>query len=300
MTTQIEVSDDFKVFSEDIHFSEESSDPEVLKARQVDLKNVTKRVIKGYASKENVDSDDERVMKDGLDITYFKSQGWFNWMHNNSPSHIIGCPTEATIDSKGLFVKGMLFKTEMANHVWNLICELQELGNPRNMGFSIEGKVTKRSEINKSKILAAKITNVAITHIPVNTAATLTIDDLSKSMVPTTYDDVLKYVMKDMGALGSTVGAVAGNTGIVKEGDTGSGVLKKQDLEGVTTTREVQDEHFRKKSIALFETRKELHDIIKSASPNASDVVVDEVINLIMKAGGLDNFLEVLEKSDIF
>ena len=318
MTTQDEIKDDFNVFSDDLHISEEKVDPEILKARQVDLKNATQRIIKGMASTGHEDTDKERVIQEGLDITYFKSQGWFNWMHNNSPSHIIGCPTEAHVDSKGLFVKGMLFKTEMANHVWNLICELHDVGNPRNMGFSIEGKVTERSEVNKSKILKARITNVAITHIPVNIKATLTIDSLTKSMVPANYDDVLRYIINDMNkdvmaAVGS-VGLQAGvsTAGIANEGTTGGAAIRKQDLEGakekknkgVPETTQLTDptmeNEFRKKSILLFETKKELHDIIKTVNPDAHDAVIDEVINLITKAGGLDNFFQVLEKSDIF
>jgi hypothetical protein len=315
MATQILIEDDFNVFSDDLHICEEQVDPDILKARKVDLKNATKRIIKGMASTDNVDTDNEVVVQNGLDISYFKSQGWFNWMHNNSPSHIIGCPTEASVNSKGLFVKGMLFKTEMANHVWNLICELHDVGNPRNMGFSIEGKVTRRSEMNKSKILEARITNVAITHIPVNIKATLTIDNLTKSIVPASYDDILKYILKDAGsALDYSVGAMASvsTPRIVTQGTTGYAATRTQSLEGVRIKRKDEapeteeladptiENEFRKKSILLFETRKELHDIIKSVNPKASDVVVDEVISLITKAGGLDNFFDVLEKSDIF
>jgi hypothetical protein len=318
MTTQFEIGDDFNVFSDDLHISEEKVDPDILKARKVDLKNATQRIIKGMASTSHVDTDNESVIQQGLDISYFKSQGWFNWMHNNSPSHIIGCPTESRVDSNGLFVKGMLFKTEMANHVWNLICELHDVGNPRNMGFSIEGKVTKRSEMNKSKILEARITNVAITHIPVNIKATLTIDNLTKSMVPSSYDDILKYVLKDMNkdvmSGCEAVGLQAGvsTSGIAVEGTSGGAATRKQDMEGdkkkknkgVPETKQLIDptkeSEFRKKSILLFETRKEIHDLIKSVNPEASDVVVDEVINLITKAGGLDNFFCIIEKSDIF
>ena len=46
--------------------------------------------IKGVASTPDLDRDGEKVMQDGLDISYFLERGFFNWDHDNSK--IVGYP----------------------------------------------------------------------------------------------------------------------------------------------------------------------------------------------------------------
>lgn len=191
------LDDILQFYVENIEFLEGPINKSEFVNKNFDPSKATGRFIQGYASTPAWDTDGESIIKSGLDISYYNQQGWLNWMHTNKPGFIIGIPVYSKIDHIGFFTKGMLFKdNEMASDVWKLGNELKSLGNPRKLGFSIEGKVVQRSEINKSKIVKAKVTNVAITHIPVNMEATFEL--VSKSFVPSSYDEIVSYIVKDL------------------------------------------------------------------------------------------------------
>lgn len=277
------------------------------------------RFVQGYASTPAWDSDGESIVKSGLDISYYNQQGFLNFMHSNKPEAIIGIPVYSKIDHVGFFTKGMLFKNnKMADDLWNLALELKSMGNPRRLGFSIEGKVVARSAINKSKIIKAKVTNVAVTHIPVNTEATF--EAVSKSFVPPAYDEIVSYIMKDLSlkkdisALApiAEAGAVAGHS-FGSSNYTGHETLRTESLEGANTNAQKgnaivgnnpnsEDELERRLSSAYRSAHKshsELMSLLKAIHPNASDVLLEEIVGLVHKADGIDNFVRIINDSQV-
>lgn len=126
-----------------------------------------RRIIKGYASTETEDRQGESLVQKGLDISDFVNFGYFNFDHDNSI--IVGYPHKelCRVDDNGFWVEGELLKgIPEADRMWNLAIALKKSRAPRRVGFSIEGKVLER---DGSKIVKAKIFNVAVTANPVNT-----------------------------------------------------------------------------------------------------------------------------------
>lgn len=133
------------------------------------------RIIQGYASNSTEDRQGESLVQKGLDIIDFINHGFLNYDHDNS--HILGYPLPEThVNEAGFLVKGVLLDTPLATRIWDLALALKKSKAPRRIGFSIEGKVLQR---DGSRILKAKVFNVAITTNPVN--ATCTWDALVKS-----------------------------------------------------------------------------------------------------------------------
>jgi hypothetical protein len=319
MDSQNKLDDIFRFYTENIEFVEGEINKAEFHNQNFDASKATGRFIQGYASTPAWDSDGESVIKSGLDITYYVNQGWLNWMHNNSPNHVIGIPVYSKIDHKGFFTKGMLFNNDMATHVWNLANELKELGHPRKLGYSIEGKVLARSAINKAKIVKAKVTNVAVTHIPVNTEATFEV--VTKSFVPSAYDEVVSYIMKDLSlrkdildpvsGLGLKAGHTWGSSNYSDE--EGAEPLRVESLEGATSNKkrnnavvgnlpssEVELEARLSSAYkSAYDSHCELISLLKSARPDIHDVLLEEIVGLIHKSGGINNFLLIISESDV-
>lgn len=315
MTDSKTFDDIFQFYTDNIEFVEGELNKAEFQNSNFDPSKATGRFIQGYASTPAWDSDGESIVKSGLDISYYVNQGWLNWMHNNSPNHVIGIPVYSKIDHIGFFTKGMLFNNEMASHVWTLASELKDLGYPRKLGYSIEGKVVARSAINKSKIVKAKVTNVAVTHIPVNTEATFEV--VTKSFVPPSYDEIVTYIMKDLSLKKdlmaiSPVGAVAGHS-FGSNNYTGHETLRTESLEGantnvvknnaVTGNRQSSEEELEARLSSNFrsahKSHKDLITLLKAVHPNASDVLLEEIVGLIYKAEGIDNFVRIIKDSNI-
>lgn len=130
-----------------------------------------KHIIKGYASTQVRDRQDEEIVQKGLDISEFTEYGWLNYDHDNK--QIIGYPIKSgtRITPDGFFVEGELLKgVPLADRIWELAINLQKSKAPRKLGFSVEGNVLERDKNNR--ILKAKIYNVAVTPTPVNPTAT--------------------------------------------------------------------------------------------------------------------------------
>lgn len=311
-----DLNDIFSFYIDAIEFKEEQLDKAFIdQYKRIDLSKSTGRIVKGYASTSDVDSDGETIVQKGLDIEYYQKSGWLNFMHNNNPSHVIGIPIESYIDNKGFFTKGMLLNNDMANHVWALELELKSLGYPRHLGFSIEGKVVGRSAVNKSKIVKAKVTNVAITHIPVNTAATF--ESVSKSFVPPSYDEVVSYIMKDL-PLKKDLAALSG-PGMVAGSNFGSNnysggeSLRTESLEGAVTNQytgkavagnqksseDELDERINSAYRSAHKSHSELITLLKAVHPTASDNLLSEMVNLVYKANGIDNFIKIISESEV-
>ena len=129
--------------------------------------------FKGIASTSKKDTDDETLMPEGFDLSYFVESGFVNWNHQgkDNPSAIIGEPIVAKIVPEGLYVETELYKTPTAKGVWELAKAMDnKKGSKRKLGFSIEGKALERDPLDNRRILKAKITGLAITPTPKNNA----------------------------------------------------------------------------------------------------------------------------------
>jgi len=139
------------------------------------------RPIGGWCSTENLDRQDEVVVAKGLDFSEFVAFGYFNDNHKQDTSAVLGYPRVARLEKSRWWTEGnLLVGYPPADKVWELAKALKKSRAPRNLGFSIEGKVLERDGHNK--IVRAKVRNVAITNAPVNTDCQWGI--LSKAFAP--------------------------------------------------------------------------------------------------------------------
>lgn len=139
------------------------------------------RPIGGWCSTENIDRQDEVVVAKGLDFSEFVAFGYFNDNHRQDTSSVLGYPRVARLEKSRWWTEGNLLSGyPPADRVWELAKALRKSRAPRNLGFSIEGKVLQRDGGNR--IVRAKVRNVAITNAPVNTDCTWQI--LSKAFAP--------------------------------------------------------------------------------------------------------------------
>ena len=130
-----------------------------------DNKSEEKRIIKGFASTEDIDETGEKVLQEGLDISYFLKQGFINYQHKLEPEYIIGVPIKAEIN-KAFYLEGELFKGRpVADSVWELATTLEKENVPRKLGLSIQGRVLERED---NVIKKAIIHMVSVTPIPAN------------------------------------------------------------------------------------------------------------------------------------
>jgi hypothetical protein len=142
------------------------------------------RRIGGIISTDAKDRQGETVVQRGLDFSEFIRNGWFNDNHSRETTGIVGYPTEvkSTVHKgrKAHYVEGYLLDNyDRADEIWKLANALQKTG--RRLGFSIEGSVTRREGDQGNVIAAAKVRNVAITNVPVNTDTGLEV--LAKSLM---------------------------------------------------------------------------------------------------------------------
>lgn len=132
--------------------------------------------IGGIASTIDKDSDGEFLDPQGFDIEDFKNLGVVNWHHQakNSPSTIIGEPYKAEVRKEGFYVETNLYPSSpLAREVYELAQTLKKDSTTRRLGYSIEGTVVERESDDKTApgykiIKKAKITGLAITHMPKN------------------------------------------------------------------------------------------------------------------------------------
>lgn len=131
--------------------------------------------VRGYASTPDLDLQGDIVQPAGIDIDYFVKSGWINYEHKQDAKYSIGVPTEnCYVDlEKGLFVEARLFQeNEFAQDIWDLAKNIKKSGINRQLGFSIEGAIRKRDDMDNRVIEDLVIRNVAITKSPANPHAT--------------------------------------------------------------------------------------------------------------------------------
>ncbi len=139
--------------------------------------------IGGIVSTDDLDRQQETILQDGLDFSPFLTHGWFNDNHGQKTVDVLGYPTEARrvrkgdklpngddSECNGWWAEGYLLDTDEGRRVYELCTALETSRGDRRLGFSIEGKVLQRDKRDKSRIVAAEVRNVAVTHCPVNTS----------------------------------------------------------------------------------------------------------------------------------
>lgn len=152
---------------------------EVIEKSGVDLEST--RPIGGWCSTENIDRQDEVVVAKGLDFSEFVAFGYFNDNHKQETASVLGYPRVARLEKSRWWTEGnLLIGHPPSDKVWELAKALKKSRAPRNLGFSIEGKVLERNSSNR--IVRAKVRNVAITNAPVNTDCSW--DIMSKAFAP--------------------------------------------------------------------------------------------------------------------
>ena len=151
-----------------------------------------RRIIRGYASTEQMDQDGEVILQNGIDFSPLLKSGFLNYDHqyrNIAGARlpiIVGYPTKAEIRDKGLWVEGELLKSDnptctseqvkLADELWELGIALQKSGT-RSLAYSVEGGVVERQG---NRIVKSVVRHLAVTHKPVNPDATVEL--FAKSM----------------------------------------------------------------------------------------------------------------------
>jgi hypothetical protein len=155
------VSDKFNFFVEtDIHKGKNSSGEEVV-------------WIDGIASSSSVaDSDNETLFPIGMNTVPLIQSGLVNYNHqgNKDSNANVGIPVEAKVINGGrdLYVKCMLFPCPQTDGIVRMYDNFKKYSPTRKVGFSIEGKATKRDIFDSKKILEADVTGLAVTFSPKN------------------------------------------------------------------------------------------------------------------------------------
>lgn len=200
------------------------------------------RRIGGIASLETRDRQGETILQRGLDFNDFLANGWFNDNHSRATEGVVGypegvqffrkgqiMPNGQTAPADGHWVEGYLLDTEKANRIWELGQALQK--TKRRLGFSVEGKIQKRTGPGNKIIAKALVRNVAVTNCPVHTGARMDILAKSLQVVEASEPDALEKMLG--------MGTATPGTGLGTQGSqTGEGagrVLTGQSLEGKNT-----------------------------------------------------------------
>lgn len=251
--------------------------------------------IRGICSSQSEDSDGETLYPAGFNVTPLLATGFLNYNHQASKSAaaIIGEPTKAEIinDGRDLYIEGFLYAdSDEAKAVYKLAQTLEKNSPSRRLGFSIEGKATKRDPLNQKRILAADITSVAITACPKNPNTLLSImkGEYSQPLVANETEELEDETKKSI---------------TTDTGDTGEGGLQVESVEGgkkvidsiINADRTVNEPKKLKKSevyseiikaypFAEFEKAKEIYTFIETVNqklfnmPNTDTEVLSEAL----------------------
>jgi hypothetical protein len=139
---------------------------EALEKSETDPKDDT-RYVQGIASTDHTDLQNEKVVQNGIDFSYFTKHGFINDDHKPGVENKVGEPVEVRLTKAGLWIKALLYKgKERSDYWWEHLTSLEQSKSTRKVGFSIQGKVQRR---NGNSITKCWIQDVAITASPVNT-----------------------------------------------------------------------------------------------------------------------------------
>ena len=127
----------------------------------------------GIASKEQRDAQDEYLVIDGMNLDSFVGS-FCNWNHlgGKDPSTIIGQVTKAEKRKDELYVEIELFEEmQKAKDAYKLTELLEKRNSKRRMQLSIEGKALERDPFDKGKVTKSKLSGIAMTVSPINSAS---------------------------------------------------------------------------------------------------------------------------------
>jgi hypothetical protein len=146
----------------------------------------TRLRIGGLVTTESKDQQTDRLLADGMDFARFEKSGYFNDNHGKSTSDVVGYPDVGVkrvhrgdllpdgsgrrAPSEGWWAEGVLVGKK-GRDIHRIARELK--GSGRSLGFSVEGKILKRSALDKTVVTKALVRNIAVTHCPVNTETEL-------------------------------------------------------------------------------------------------------------------------------
>lgn len=201
------------------------------------------RRIGGLISTESRDRQKELLLQRGLDFAPFATSGWYNDNHDKKTGGIIGypdvvksygsgetLPNGEVSKSAGTWAEGYLLDTPRATEVWDLGKALQKTG--RNLGFSVEGAIHRRTGADKRTIAKATVRNVAVTGCPVNDDSKLNI--LAKSL------EAIEAADPDVAEKALTMGTPGASPEGPKTGEGAGQVLGKESLEKDEKNQEEQ------------------------------------------------------------
>jgi hypothetical protein len=273
---------DFRVYLPDITFYKSNPNEDSYNSRK----------IMGIMTTDRKDRQGEYVNAKGLDFEDFLKNGHFNDNHSQATSAIVGYPESVTFHKslekyssklkgvQGWTCEGYVLKgTSRADGIWELAQSLKDVPD-RKLGFSIEGKVVRRSD---KTIESARIRNVAITNCPVNTDCTWNI--LTKSFADS--DEAVKAMMAGYGTGPAT--------------QTGGGALRTEDLEHDKDKKEksikdvsfANDEEKKKKLEEAVKKSLNFDEIMSVSSmvleqkPHFTEEAAITMANFLIKKGGL-------------
>lgn len=162
------------------------AEPSMIKAGDSEEPQATARFV-ALVSASGKDFQGEDLDQDGLDWDYFFKHGWFNWEHQPGPENILGYPEPGSLSRTKTadgapatrLVGHLLLSKPRAKEVYETALALQKANSGRQIGFSVEGGVTKRDPRNPKHVLKAMVRNVAVTAHPIQPSARL---ELVKSL----------------------------------------------------------------------------------------------------------------------
>lgn len=203
-------------------------------------KDPTSWKLGGIASSSIEDLENEIVVPEGIDTTYYVKYGYWNSDHKKGAAFKVGIPTKAETRKEGLWHEGYLLKDmPEAQGIWALIKTLKEGAHPRRVGWSIEGKTILQEG---RKILKSFLIDTAVTANPVCVATYAEIlkslsickkdnsleslDYLAKSSVPSLSDEPALPSLPSLPTVDKTIDA-----GYATSGQTQGDALRCQDLE---------------------------------------------------------------------
>ena len=185
-------------------------------------------------------------------------------------------PNGQKAKADGHWVEGYLLDTDPADEIWKLGKALQKTN--RRLGFSVEGKILSRDEMDQRKVAKAIVRNVAITNCPVNTDATMEVLAKSLQSFEASDEDIEERVEKAL-----SMGPVA-TPGVTPSGPvTGEGagqILSPESLEREEDLEELKKKKNTKQGKSKSLTKAEAMDWLRTKLPNATDAQLERVINL--------------------
>lgn len=211
-----------------------------------------RRRVGGPISVETWDKQDELVLQRGLDFSPFVESGYLNDNHEKGIDGIVGYPDGDSVQVyKGgetlpdgtealascTWTEGWILEGDpRADKIWSKAMALKKAGADRQLGFSIEGSVQKRTGRDRKTIAKAVVKNVAVTHCPVNPDTRLDVLAKSLSAIESNDEEFLRALTMGTPAtpgtapVGPVTGEGAGQILVGESLETGRKKKKKKKL----------------------------------------------------------------------